>query len=51
MEDKQKVKVIYGEYKGKIGIVTGMFWGANIALIKTDDGEEITVRPIDIITI
>lgn len=46
-----KVKVIQGEHKGKVGVVTGMFWGANMALIKTDDGEEISVRPIEITTI
>ena len=51
MGDNQKVKVLHGEHKGKVGVVTGMFWGANTALIKTDDGEEIAVRPNDIITI
>lgn len=51
MEDNNKVEVIYGEHKGKVGIVTGMFWGANTALIKTDDGEEIAVKPNEIITI
>lgn len=51
MEDNQKVKVIHGEHKGKIGVVTGMFWGANTALVKTEDGEEISVRPNEIITI
>lgn len=51
MEDDKKVEVIYGEHKGKIGVVTGMFWGANTTLIKTDDGEEIAVRPNEIITI
>lgn len=48
MENNQKVKIIHGEHKGKVGIVTGMFWGSNTALIKTDDGEEIAVRPIEI---
>lgn len=51
MENNNKVEVIYGEHKGKIGVVTGMFWGANTALIKTDDGEEIAVKPNEIITI
>ena len=51
MENNQKVKVIYGQHKGKVGVVTGVFWGANTALVKTDDGEEIAVRPNDIITI
>lgn len=51
MENNKKVEVIYGEHKDKIGVVTGMFWGTNTALIKTDDGEEITVRPNDIIAI
>ena len=51
MENNQKVKVIHGEHKGKVGVVTGMFWGANRALIKMNDGEEIAVRPIEITTI
>lgn len=51
MENNSKVKVIHGEHKGKIGIVTGMFWGANTALIQTDDGEEIAVKPNEITTI
>lgn len=51
MENNQKVKVIHGKHKGKIGVVTGMFWGANIALIKTDDEEEIAVKSIEIATI
>lgn len=50
MENNQKVKVTHGEHKGKVGVVTGMFWGANTALIKTDDGEEIVVKPIEITT-
>ena len=51
MENNQKVKVIHGEHKGKVGVVIGMFWGANTALIKTVDGEEIAVKPIEITTI
>lgn len=51
MEDNQKVKVIHGEHKGKVGIVTGMFWGANTALIQMDNGKEIAVKPIEITTI
>ena len=51
MEDNKKVEVIYGEHKGKIGVVTGMFWGANTALVKTEYGEEIAVRPNEITTI
>lgn len=51
MENNQKVKVIYGQHKGKVGVVTGVFWGANTALIKTDNGEEIAVKPINIITL
>lgn len=50
MKNNSKVKVIHGEHKGKVGIVTGMFWGANTTLIKTDDGEEIAVRPVEITT-
>lgn len=51
MENNQKVKIIHGEHKGKVGVVTGMFWGADTALIKTDDGEEIAVKPNEITTI
>lgn len=51
MKNNQKVKVIHGEHKDKVGVVTGMFWGANVALIKTDNGEEIAVKPIAITTI
>ena len=51
MEDNQKVKVIHGGHKGKLGVVIGMFWGLNEALIQTDDGEEIAVKPIEITTI
>ena len=51
MEDNKKVEVIYGEHKGKIGVVIGIFWGANTALVKTEDGEEIAVRLNNIITI
>lgn len=51
MENNQKVKVIHGEHEGKVGVVTGMFWGINTALIMTDDGEEISVKPIEITTI
>ena len=49
MDDK--VKVIQGDHKGKVGIVTGILWASNITLIKTDDGEDISVKPIDVITI
>lgn len=51
MENNQKVKIIHGEHKGKVGVVTGVFWGANTAVIKTDDGEEIVVKPIEVATI
>ena len=48
MDDIIRAKVIHGEHKGKIGIVTGIFWAANTAIIKTDGGEEISVKPIEI---
>lgn len=48
MDDGIRAKVIHGEHKGKIGIVTGIFWAANTAIIKTDSGEEISVKPIEI---
>ena len=41
MEDNKKVEVIYGEHKGKIGVVAGMFWGANTALVKTDEEKKL----------
>lgn len=47
MGDNQKVKIIHGEHNGKVGVVTGVFWGANTVLVKTDNG----VKPINIITL
>lgn len=51
MGDEIRVKITHGKNKDKVGILTGMFWGANVALIRTDDGEEISVKPIEITTI
>lgn len=51
MNEEIKVKVICGKNKDKIGILTGVFWGANVATIKTDNGDEISVKPIEITTI
>lgn len=51
MDDEIRVKVIHGKHKDKIGTLIGIFWGANIANIKTDNGEEISVKPIEITTI
>lgn len=51
MDNKTRVKVIYGQHKGKVGIITGMFWAANAAIIMTESGEEISVKPIEITTI
>ena len=51
MSDKIRVKVIHGDYKGKIGTLAGMFWAANVAQIQLDDGKEIVVKPIEITTI
>lgn len=48
MENELKVKIVHGEHKGKTGVLTGMFWGANVALVKIDNGEEISVKPIEI---
>lgn len=51
MSDKIRVKVIHGDHKDKVGTLTGMFWAANVAQIQLDDGEEITVKLIEITTI
>lgn len=51
IDDEIRVKVIHGKHKDKIGTLIGIFWGANVANIKTDNGEEISVKPIDITTI
>ena len=48
MDNIIRAKVIHGEHKGKIGIVTGIFWATNTEIIKTDGGEEIYV-PIEIV--
>ena len=50
-DDKIKVKIIHGQHKGIIGTVTGVFWGANVALIKTENDEEIAVNLSEIETI
>lgn len=49
-DDKTKVKVIHGQYKGRVGILTGVFWAANVALIKTENDEEIAVNLSEIET-
>lgn len=51
MNNGIRVKVIHGEHKGKEGILGGMFWAANVALINMFDGEEIAVKSIEITTI
>lgn len=47
MKKKQetKVEIIHGEHKGITGVLAGMLWGSNIAIIRTDTGEEISVSP------
>ena len=42
------IEVTQGEYTGKTGYPIGMFRGANVALVKTNDGEEIAVEPMAI---
>ena len=51
MNDEIRVKVIHGKHKEKQGVLTRMLWAANIALIKTDNSEEISVKPVEITTI
>lgn len=46
-----RVKIIYGEHKGTVGTLVGMFWAVNTALVKTDNGEEIAVNQNEIINI
>lgn len=43
-DDKMKVKVTHGQHKGIVGILTGVFWVDNVALIKTENDKEITVN-------
>ena len=35
-----KIKVLNGEHKGKIGIVTGTFWASNVVTVRLEDGNE-----------
>lgn len=46
-----KAKVIYGEHKGKTGTVTNMLLAANLAIIELKSGQEIAVKPADILVI
>ena len=46
-----KAKVIYGEHRGKTGTVTNMLWAANLAIIELKSGQEIAVKPTDILVI
>ena len=41
---ESKVIVTSGEYKGTVGVLTGVFWASNTATIKADDGREIVVE-------
>ena len=39
-----KVVIRSGENKGKVGIVTGMFWLSGMCTVKLDDGIEYAVK-------
>ena len=42
------VEVTQGQHTGKIRYLIGMFQGANVALVKTIDGKEIAVEPMEV---
>lgn len=44
-----KVKIICGENKNKTGTVKSILWGANLAIIELDGGEELAVNPMNIL--
>lgn len=43
-----RATIIKGENKGKSGEIIGMFFGAGICIIKTDDDNEYAVKPDEI---
>lgn len=47
MKKKQetKVEIAHGEHKGTTGVLVGMLWASNIALIRIDTGEELSINP------
>lgn len=49
MDKEKRAKIIKGEHKGKEGILTSMLWGCNIAIVTTDSGEELVVKPLDVV--
>ena len=48
MSNKQKVEIVHGEYKGIVGTLVGVLWAANVALVETCEGKEITVKLNDV---
>lgn len=46
-----RVKIIYGEHKGKKGRVKATLWASGIQLVVFDDGTEVAVRLCDTIPI
>lgn len=48
MTDLASVEIVDGEYKGKAGKLTGMFWASNVAIVVTNGGKELVVNPCDI---
>ena len=48
MENSEKVLVLHGEHKGKIGILTGMYWGVGMCTVQFDDETEYGFKMKDI---
>lgn len=44
----KKARIISGEHKGKIGKVSGFFWGANSCLVSFEDGTEHGFKPCEV---
>lgn len=41
--DRSKVRVVKGRYKGEAGIVNSVLWFCNMVTVITDSGEEVGV--------
>lgn len=39
----EKYKVIKGPYKGKVGVLIGVYWASDFCTLKLGNGEEIGV--------
>lgn len=50
MDKEKRVRIINGEHKGKDGVLTSMLWGCNIAIVTTDNREEIAINPLDMVS-